>query len=233
MKETRYGTSRFKHFWQKNGVFLALAVSLLAVGGVLIAGLNQKPTVTSREESKPSDTAVEQKVTGQPDDRTTQSTNTTTTTVKTTTTTRSKDLYVVPVSKDVLTPFSIDQPIYSQTMGDWRLHPGVDLGGKTGQQVKVIAAGTVLSVEEDALWGTIITVDHSVGVLSRYSGVKPSVKKGDKLDVGAVLGTLSEIPCESAMEPHLHLEMQVDNNPIDPLTVLTLSEEDGSNQSQD
>ncbi len=232
MREKRYKNSSAAHFWKKNGVFLALAVSLLAVGGVLIAGLSQSPTVKSNEESSITDKPVEQKVTDQPDDRTTTSSQTTN---QTTTTTKAeeKELYVLPVTDDVLTPFSIDQPVYSQTMDDWRLHPGVDLGGESGQKVKAVAAGTVLSIEQDTLWGSVITVDHSVGVLSRYAGVTPSVKKGDKVEAGGVLGTLGEIPCECAMEPHLHLEMQVDNNPIDPLTVLGLSKEQSKQDKQE
>ena len=232
MREKRYKNNHSTHFWKKNGVFLALAVSLLAVGGVLIAGLSQTPHVKSSEENSAVDYPVEQKVTDQPDDRTTAN-STTTTKVTTTTKAEQKELYVSPLSDDVLTPFSIEQPIYSQTMDDWRLHPGVDLGGKAGQEVKVIAAGTVLSVEKDALWGNVITVDHSVGVISRYAGVMPSVKKGDKVEAGGVLGTLGELPCESAMEPHLHLEMLVDNNPIDPLTVLGLSKENSQESDRE
>ena len=34
MKESRYGRSRFSNFLRSNGVYLALAASLLAVGGV-------------------------------------------------------------------------------------------------------------------------------------------------------------------------------------------------------
>jgi len=39
MKESRYGRSRFSNFLRSNGVYLALAASLLAVGGVAAAGL--------------------------------------------------------------------------------------------------------------------------------------------------------------------------------------------------
>lgn len=224
MKDKRYKSNNSTHFWKKNGVFLALAVSLLAVGGVLIAGLSQTPQIKSNEENSIVDQPVEQKVTDQPDERT-STVETTTKSTTTTTKKQEKELYVNPLSENILTPFSIEQPIYSQTMDDWRLHPGVDLGGESGQKVKAMAAGTVLSVEKDPLWGTVITVDHTVGVISRYAGITPSVKKGDKIEAGGVLGTLGEVPCESAMEPHLHLEMQVDNNPIDPLTVLGLSKE--------
>lgn len=231
MKDKRYQNRNSTHFWKRNGVFLALAVSLLAAGGVLIAGLSQTPQIRSSEENSAVDQPVEQKVTDQPDDRTT----TTQTTSRTTTTTKAekKDLYVLPLSDDILTPFSIEQPVYSQTMNDWRLHHGVDFGGESGQKVKAIAGGEVLSIEQDSLWGTVITIDHSVGVLSRYAGVKPTVKKGDKVEAGDLLGALDTVPCESAMEPHLHLEMRVDNNPIDPLTVLGLSKENTENSVQE
>ena len=77
-------------------------------------------------------------------------------------------------------------------------------------------------VEEDALWGNVIEIDHGVGVVSRYCGVKPSVKEGDEVHVADVIGTLSEIPCEAMQTPHLHLEMKIDGNAVDPVEAIGL-----------
>lgn len=226
MKESRYGRSRFSKFLRSNGVYLALAASLLAVGGVAVAGLGQQLFHSPPESSAPSEEQVEQNVTGQPDDRTTTTTITTTTTATTTATTttteKAPDLYVLPLTNTVQKPFSMEAPLYSETMGDWRIHTGADFAGSEGQKVKTVARGTVSAVEQDPMWGGVITVDHGVGVMSRYCGVTPSVRVGDQLDVGDSIGTLSTAPCECAQPAHLHLEMTVDGQPVDPVATLGL-----------
>ena len=110
--------------------------------------------------------------------------------------------------------------LYSETMQDWRTHSGTDFAGEEGQQVKALTGGTVTSAEESPLWGWVITIDHGVGVVSRYAGVTPTVAVGDSVDVGAVIGSLTDIPCESAQSPHLHLEMTIDGVLVDPVEAL-------------
>ncbi len=222
MKGKTYGNSRFRQFFRHNGVFLALAVSLFAVVSVIIAGMGERLSSTSEESQPPSEEQVEQNVTDQKDDRTT--TTTTTTTVQTTTTstatTQTADLYVLPLTNTVQKVFSPDEPLYSETMEDWRLHLGIDYAGTIEQTVKAVARGTVSVVTEDPLWGGVVEIDHGVGVVSRYCGVTASVRVGEKLDAGDAIGILAKIPCESVQSPHLHLEMMVDGQPIDPVGAL-------------
>ena len=45
--------------------------------------------------------------------------------------------------------------VESKTMGDWRVHNGIDFAAKKGDAVKAISAGTVLSVENDSMWGWV------------------------------------------------------------------------------
>lgn len=225
MKSKAYGNSRFRQFLRHNGVFLALAVSLFAVVSVVIAGLGERLSSAPEESRSPSEEQVEQNVTDQKDNRTTTTTSTasataSTTVTTTTSTTQAADLYVLPLTNTVQKVFSPDEPLYSETMADWRLHLGTDYAGRSGQTVKTVARGTVSAVKEDPMWGDIVEIDHGVGVLSRYCGVTASVRVGDKLDVGDAIGTLTDIPCESAQSPHLHLEMTVDGQPVDPVGAL-------------
>jgi len=222
MKKHPFGDSRWKHFLRRNGVYLVLTTSLVAVAAVLISGLGLRLS-GAPDANSAVDEPVEQTVTGQPDDRTTTNTTTTTTQATTTTTqTDAPDLYVLPLTNTVQKPFSVDAPLYSETMKDWRIHTGVDFAGEEGQTVKAAARGTVTAVEEDPLWGFIVTIDHGVGVVSRYYGVEPSVRVGDKPDVSAPIGTLKTIPCEAAQKPHLHFEMTVDGIPVDPIEAIAL-----------
>lgn len=216
MNKKVHGQSRFVRFLRSNGVFVALAVSLLAIGGVMAFGLGE-----AEVQQDPVETPVEQIVTNQPDDRTT----TTTTTAGTTATTEAEEpsgLYVLPLTNTVQKAFSVQEPQYSDTMGDWRLHTGTDFAGEEGQTVKAIAAGTVEAVETDPLWGDVIVIDHGVGVKSRYCGVTSSVKVGDAVDICEEIGKLAEVPCESVQSPHLHLEILVDGQPVDPVAAIAL-----------
>ena len=226
MKKQSFGKGRLKHFFRRNGVYLVLTISLVAVAAVLLSGFGNK-FLEKLEPSEPIDEPVEQVVTNQRDDRTTTTVTTTTTTTTaqgTATSVREEapELYVLPLTNTVQKPFSMEAPLYSETMQDWRIHTGVDFAGEEGQIVKSVARGTVTAVEEDVLWGCIVTIDHGIGVVSRYFGVEPSVRVGDKPDASSPIGTLVTIPCEATQKPHLHFEMSVDGVPVDPIETIAL-----------
>lgn len=221
MKEMRFGKSRFSKFMKSNGVFLGLAVALVAIGGVVLLGVDrgdteQEPTVPDRP--------VEQVVTDQPDDRTTTSSVEVTTTATTTekVTEEAPDLYVLPLTNTVQRVFSLTAPLYSVTMDDWRIHSGVDFAGEPDQVVKAAAKGTVVSVEDSEMWGTVIIIDHGVGVQTKYCGVNPSVQVEDVVDASTPIGKLASVPCEAVQPAHLHFEMLVDGVPIDPVEAIGL-----------
>lgn len=224
MKKSTFGDGRFRNFWRRNGVYLVLTASLVAVAAVLISGLGTT-LMEQLNQSQPENEPVEQVITDQPDERTTTTTTSTTTAASTTTTAQVEDvpeLYVLPLTNTVQKPYSVDAPLYSETMRDWRIHTGVDFAGELGQTVKATAQGTVMEIQSDALWGNVIVIDHSLGVVSRYAGVEPLVQVGDRLNVSDPIGKLTTIPCEAEQVPHLHFEMIVDGVPIDPVEAIAL-----------
>ena len=169
---------RLAHFLRRNGVYIALAISIIAVGSVLVAGLSRRLTKTNENGSLNAQQQVEQKVTGQKDTRTSASgTSASRVTQKPTTTTvqETPHLYLLPLTNTVQKPYSADGPQYCKTMNDWRLHLGVDFAGEVGQSVKSVTRGTVRAVKNDPLWGGIVEIDHGVGVITRYCGVKANV----------------------------------------------------------
>lgn len=217
-------TSRFKRFMNGRGFYVTLAACLLAVGGVAVATFGETLFVREGGESSSpnSDTTpVEQIVSDLPDDRKTTTTTTATTTTATTTT-AAADLYILPFGNAVMKAYSDGKPAYSLTMGDWRTHDGVDFAGELGQNVKALADGKVTAVVENPMWGTMITVDHGMDVISRYYGVNATVKAGDNVKVGESIGTLIAIPCEELDAPHLHLEMSIDGKTVDPVKAIGL-----------
>ena len=67
-------------------------------------------------------------------------------------------------------------------------------------------------------WCTV-TIDHDNGVTSRYCGLDGSleVREGDTVQTGQKIGVTGASPdLESALEPHLHLEVQKSGVYVDP-----------------
>ena len=136
-----------------------------------------------------------------------------------------KDYYSLPLGTEILKDYSPDKPTYSATMGDWRTHSGIDFKATEGEQVKAISYGTVTSIYDDVLWGTVIEIDHGSKLVARYCGMDTvNVSEGDYVTIGEVLGTLGTTPFEEKSESHLHFETLLDNKYVNPLNVMGKTE---------
>ncbi len=223
--------SGWKRFFTGKGFYVALAVCLVAVCGVAVAtfvdSLPQKQGDTSSEASTPSVTSpttgkpVDNPVSDIPYETTPPPTTAPTTPPTKPVDTKPADLFMLPMGNEVLNPFSNGQPVFSETMKDWRTHNGTDFKGEKGTEVKAIADGTILKVENDPLWGPVIEIDHGFNIVSRYCGVTAKdLTNGQKVKVGDVIGTLAEIPVEILDEPHLHLEILTEGKYVDPVVAI-------------
>lgn len=226
------GTS-LKQVWKNKGFYITLAVCLLAVGMVAAVSLfDTAPPKTAGEEEPPSVTTttrpttpsttvqpVQNPVTGVADLRT-QAPTAPPTTVPTTAPVP-KELYVLPLTNEVCAPYSGEQPVYSETMGDWRTHNGVDFTGAAGQAVKSAAEGTIAAIRTDVMWGDMVEIDHGFGIVTRYCGVAArNIAVGDVVHVGQEIGVLSAVPCEESEGPHLHLEVLSGDKHLDAVAVI-------------
>ena len=132
-------------------------------------------------------------------------------------------VYTWPVRGAVIGAFNVDTLAYDETMGDWRTHAGVDLNTAVGTQVLALREGQVTRVEHSDLMGSMVTIDHGDGMISRYANLaeNPGVVEGDRVAMGDVIGEVGETAlAESKMEPHLHLEVLVDGVPQDPMNYI-------------
>lgn len=211
------------------GFYIALAVCLVAVCGVAVSGFvsslskttPQTGTTGTAVRTTATTTGIQQvvvKATDVKDDRTT--TRTTVTSAVPTTTTQAETWFVFPATNRVLLPFS-DELIYSETLSEWGTHNGVDFEAKAGTQVKATAGGTVTGIYRDLLWGTVIEIDHGGKVVSRTCGVDAkNLTKGQTVQAGDVIGTVSEIPAESLTASHVHLEISANGKYVNPLLLI-------------
>ncbi len=130
--------------------------------------------------------------------------------------------FALPLSTEILKDYSDGEMVSSKTMGDWRIHNGIDFTGTDGCEIFAIQNGTVTAVYDDEMWGTVIEIDHGNEMLARYCGLKKgsTVKKGDPVKKGQTVAKLGTIPVEEADGSHLHLEITVNGTFVDPLAAM-------------
>ncbi|MCX7614904.1 MAG: M23 family metallopeptidase [Clostridiales bacterium] len=131
--------------------------------------------------------------------------------------------YVRPVSGTVLKAFSGDKLTKDETMGDWRVHKGIDFKTLDGERVSAIADGTVKDIYYDEMLGYCIRIAHDNGIESLYCNLmkNATVKKGDTVKSGDIIGGVgSSMLAESAESPHLHFELLKNGKEIDPQSIL-------------
>lgn len=104
-----------------------------------------------------------------------------------------------------------------------KTHQGVDLAVPSGTPIKSPLDGKVITAEfrQTACGGTI-QIDHGNGYLSRYchcSSIKVNV--GQKVKQGHVIGLSGggkgEVGAGSSTGPHVHMELKINNQLVDPL----------------
>ena len=126
--------------------------------------------------------------------------------------------WAAPLNGEILQGFSGDNLVYNATLRDWRTHNGVDIAGHKNAGVHAPADGTVTDVvEDDGVWGAVIEVTCADGRAVRLCGVtEPKVKTGDAVRRGQTLALLGEVPCESSLGDHLHVEVLTEDAYTDP-----------------
>lgn len=112
---------------------------------------------------------------------------------------------------------------YDVTLRDWRTHEGVDILAPLGETVCAAHSGVVRDVREDALYGTVVTVDHGDGTSALYANLAamPAVETGEWVNAGDVIGAVGTTAlCEIGQGTHLHFAMYLDGQGVDPLDYL-------------
>ncbi len=134
----------------------------------------------------------------------------------------------MPVDGTVIKEHDLQNAVYSATMNDYRVHCGVDIETELGSEVVAVADGIIKEVGQDPFMGTTVTIDHGDGLISVYKNLSPDlasgIKVGKEISEGAVIGTVGESAIvEIADEPHLHLELTLNGESIDPTELLDVS----------
>lgn len=137
----------------------------------------------------------------------------------------SNSSYILPVTSEVLKGYSPDVPVFDETMGDWRVHKGVDFAAEEGTEIKSVGKGRVTKVISDPSLGYVIEVDHG-DFTARYCGLEQgtTVTVDAEIEKGDTVGKLGTVPCESMQESHLHFEVIQKGKITDPLSAMKLTQ---------
>ncbi len=132
------------------------------------------------------------------------------------------DKYINPCGGFVTKEFSIEMPVYSTTMGDYRTHPGIDISADKGTPVCAAIGGIVTEVYDDDLLGKTVCMKNADGYTIKYSNLMPelyaTVEVGSVLVTGEKIGGVGDTAiCEYVDAGHLHLEILDQNGePVNP-----------------
>lgn len=98
----------------------------------------------------------------------------------------------------------------------WKFHYGIDLSAPVGTIVRAPGHGVVITAEYHSGYGRMLEINHGFDVVTRYAhnarllvGVGDTVRTGDPLSTVGMTG--------STTGPHLHYEVYVEGQPVDPL----------------
>lgn len=130
--------------------------------------------------------------------------------------------FMLPVEGEVVKEYSSSALQYSATYGDMRLHLGVDIACKDGTAVSACGDGTVVAVEESDRLGKTIEIEHG-GVTIKYASLDGiTLKSGDTVKLGDIIGTVTTVPSECNEESHLHIEALKDGKAVSVLEIINL-----------
>jgi len=94
-------------------------------------------------------------------------------------------------------------------------HSGLDIGAPIGTQVKSPAPGTVVFAGVNQEYGQTLIIDHGHETKSLYGHLsKLNVAVNEKVQRGEVIGMTGNTGRSSG--PHLHYEIQVKGQPVNP-----------------
>ena len=119
---------------------------------------------------------------------------------------------------------------YNSTLNRYNLHQGIDFKADAGTSVTAAYAGTVESISDTLLEGGKVVISHGDGLTTEYASidVDSSLKVGDKVEQGDLIGTVSAAADVMGNEynegAHLHFGVFENGESIDPTTYLEIDE---------
>jgi murein DD-endopeptidase MepM/ murein hydrolase activator NlpD len=123
-----------------------------------------------------------------------------------------------PSSAGLIWP--VNGPVTSPFGWRWgRMHQGIDIGVGYGTPIRAAASGTIIYCGWESGYGNLVVIDHGGNLATAYGHQSSiAVACGQQVSQGDVIGYVG---CTGhCTGPHLHFEVRINGNPVDPLGYL-------------
>ncbi len=122
-------------------------------------------------------------------------------------------LAYVPITGTITSRYGVSSRIRSSN------HTGLDIATASGTPIKVVASGTVTYADYKGSYGNVVKVDHGNGLETWYAHTsKMYVSEGQQVQAGDVIAAVGSTG--NSTGPHLHFEVRVDGEHVNPQNYL-------------
>ncbi len=122
---------------------------------------------------------------------------------------------MTPVAGHVTSGFGLR---YHPILHYSRMHAGIDFGAPWGSPIVAAADGEVVAAGWAGGYGREVRVAHGGGIVTLYGHMSTIVASpGEAVRQGQVIGYVGSSGLSTG--PHLHFEVKVNGQPVDPMTV--------------
>ncbi|MBQ9084138.1 MAG: M23 family metallopeptidase [Clostridia bacterium] len=134
--------------------------------------------------------------------------------------------FISPAVGTVTKEHDLSAPVFSLTLGAWKVHSGIDIATEEGAAVYAAEDGTVSRIYNDPMMGYTVEITHRDNIKTRYSGLAAGdaglIAVGDVVECGQRIGTVGDTSViELADETHLHFDLLLNDAAQNPLDYIT------------
>lgn len=131
-----------------------------------------------------------------------------------------------PVKGNVIINYSMDKMVYFETLDVYKYHPAICIQAEVGTPVVAGATGEVVSITQEPDTGLTVGMRVGAEYVVYYGQLKDcDLKVGDHVNRGEEFAKVAEPTKYFLIEgSHLHLRLERDEEPVNPLSYLDFSE---------
>jgi len=135
-------------------------------------------------------------------------------------------LSTMPLRKPMLGELEVTSGFGARTdpfLGRAAMHTGVDLRDDMGADIYATAGGKVITAGAEGGYGNMVEIDRGNGLTTRYAHMGSiAVSEGKIVKAGDIVGHVGMTGRTTG--PHLHYEVRIDGEPVDPMRFLRLGD---------
>lgn len=126
-----------------------------------------------------------------------------------------------PIDGDILITYSMDQPVYFSTLGQYKCNPALIIAGTENADVVSACDCTITKVERSDETGLTIVAKSGTYTYIYGQLANPKVAKGDVVKEGDIIASLATPTKTYSMEGcNLYFQVKDDGSSVNPLLLL-------------